>query len=308
MRPADYEILYDLPAGEYDQTAVGGIRTRTTRAGDTLEVECFPITRLTAGTRQALRQKKSSPAQAKLNRRNRARRIARLTDENFTRQDWVLTGTYEYPARDIGMMSPAEAAAVMDANRCPWDMDRARRDVVNFIQRVRRAVKRAGGDPKEVKHLYVIEEGKAKLPGLPPRYHFHMVLHAPGLTRDQLSALWPFGFTRLDRLDLEHGGADRLSKYLTKQQSGGRCWGHSRNLREPRVTTSDRKVSRRRAALVARDVLRNGRQVMEALYPGYRCDELPVVTFSDLLPGAYIYARLRRRAPAPPQLRGGSAK
>ena len=46
MDAREYEILFDLPAGEYDQRAVGGIRTRTTRAGDALVVECYPITRI----------------------------------------------------------------------------------------------------------------------------------------------------------------------------------------------------------------------------------------------------------------------
>ena len=41
-----YEILFDLPKGEYNAAEVGGIRTRTVRAGDTLEVECYPLTRI----------------------------------------------------------------------------------------------------------------------------------------------------------------------------------------------------------------------------------------------------------------------
>ena len=44
MRNADasrYEILYDLTEGEYSATEVGAIRTKTVRAGESLEVESF---------------------------------------------------------------------------------------------------------------------------------------------------------------------------------------------------------------------------------------------------------------------------
>ena len=37
---SNYEILFDLPSGEYSPAEVGGIRTRTVRAGNTIEVEC----------------------------------------------------------------------------------------------------------------------------------------------------------------------------------------------------------------------------------------------------------------------------
>lgn len=295
MKLRDYEILYDLPAGEYAETEIGGIRTKTIRAGDTLEVECFPITRVSAAAKQEAQRRRSSPAQQKLNQRNRQRRMARLIDANFTRADYVLTGTYETPRAEYGMANLDDLRAEYDALHAPWEMDRARRDVVNFVQRVRRMEARNGGDPKAVMHLYVIEGGKEPRRGLPPKYHFHMVVHAPHLTADMIKSLWPFGFTQCDRLDLEHGGAERLSKYLAKQLRYERCWGHSRNLKEPTVTVSDRKVSRRRAALVARDVLQYGRQILEQIYPGYRCEAEPEVKFSDFVAGAYMYVRMRRR-------------
>lgn len=295
MRLKDYEILYDLPAGEYDETAVGGIRTRTIRAGDTLEVECYPIARVIYEKRAEARQKRTPLAMARLNQRNTQRRMARLIDQNFTPADYVFTGTYAYPAEDMGFASIDGMQDLYLRDGLPWEIDRVKRDVVNFIQRVKRRVKRRGGDPKAVKYLYVVESGRDPGNGLPPRFHWHGVIHAPGLTSDELKALWDRGFTRCDRLDLEHGGADRLSKYLTKQRRYERTWGHSRNLKEPDIRTSDRKVSRRRAALVARDVMQYGRQVFEAIYPGYRCEEPVEVHFSDIVPGAYIYARLRRR-------------
>ena len=61
------------------------------------------------------------------------------------------------------------------------------------------------------------------------------------------------------------------------------------------MTVSDRKVSRRRASMVARDVEWNGKEIFEAIYPGYRLMDPPAVRYSDYVAGAYIYARMRRR-------------
>ena len=72
-----------------------------------------------------------------------------------------------------------------------------------------------------------------------------------------------------------------------------RRWARSKNLKEPEVRVSDRKVSRRRAAAIAADVQANAREILEKIYPGYRLEQAEV-KYSDFVAGAYIYARLRR--------------
>ena len=52
-----------------------------------------------------------------------------------------------------------------------------------------------------------------------------------------------------------------------------------------------------RAALIAADVQANAREILEAIYPGYRLENAEV-KYSDFVAGAYIYARLRRRTPS----------
>ena len=89
-------------------------------------------------------------------------------------------------------------------------------------------------------------------------------------------------------------GAARLARYLNKQKQSGRWWSHSRNLKQPPKTVSERKVSRRRLSMIAADVYHDGRGILEALYPGYRLMEC-IVHYSDYVSGAYIYARMRRR-------------
>lgn len=296
MSMPDYEILYDLPAGEYDQRVVGGIQTKTIRAGTSLEVICTPITRVDAGARREAARRKSTPAQQRLNQKNTQLRIMRLAECNFTNLDFFVTLTWSYPAEDRGMVNAEDMAAAYEAEGVPWEMDDAARAWRNYINRVRRRVKKLGGDPGEVKYIEVIESGKDDpTGGLPAKYHIHALVHAPGLTDLDLKALWGHGFTRCDRIDMEHEGAQRLSKYLTKQRRYERRWGHSRNLREPVVNISSRKVSRRRAAKVAEDVRQYGRDIFERLYPGYRCVEFPEVRYSDFVAGARIYCRMRLR-------------
>lgn len=176
----------------------------------------------------------------------------------------------------------------------------------------------------EIKWLLKIEEGKnPPAEGLPPKYHVHAIIEAEGLTREMIEGAWigkntssdtaspchlPIkgkaisteknnsrGLTRCERLRLRDDGAARLANYLCKQKWTGWCFSHSRNLKVPEPRISDRKISRRRLSMIAADVMKNGRGIFEALYPGYRVVELPEVRFSDFVAGAYIYARMRRR-------------
>lgn len=300
-----YEILFDLKAGEYSRAEVGGIRTRTIRAGDALEVECYPLTRIgPAAKAEYARRKACRACQAALNRRNAEKKIRRLIDANFTREDWVVTLTYDYAAVEDWQRSRADAERRWDELGLPVDEGDARRDLGNFFRRVKTRMRQLGQDPAELRHLYVLEATREEGASMYPHYHFHLVIHAPGLGRHELEAIWDRGFIRADTLSVRDNGPARLAAYMTKSHDVERYtaegrrlrrWGRSKNLRDPEVTVSDRKVSRRRAALVAEDVIRRGVEIFEALYPGYQCVEPPRVTYSDFVAGAYIFARMRRR-------------
>ncbi len=297
----DYEILYDLPKGEYGQTEIGGIRTKTIRAGDSLEVECFPIVRITERVERERMRRKSSPAQEQMNHRNTVKRVRRLLEANFGAGDFAVHPTWDYGIVDRGAANIQDTIEAMERAGMPMSEADAKRQLRNYIRRIRRRVKALGGDPREVKYLYSLEssrEPRDEDPNpLPAKYHFHMALHAQGMTREELEGLWESGYCNADRLDLRDNGLAAFAAYITKQRRCTRRWGRSTNLTEPEVTTSDRKVSRRRAALVARDVMQWGRQILEQVYPGYRCVEEPQVRFSDFVAGAYIYARLRKERP-----------
>lgn len=296
MRPSDYELLCDLPAGEYDGRGIDGVRTVTIRAGASLEVMAHPIARLSPEARREAKSRRSSPAMLRINARNRERHIMRLIEQNFTREAIVMHGTYDYPVEDYGLCNLRELSGIYDDRKLPWSEEDVMRDNRNFLARLRRRLKAAGCDPRKLKWIRRTEEGKhPPAEGLPPKYHWHGVFECPGLTREMLEACWPHGYTRCERLRLKSDGAASLARYLCKQKSPGRWWSHSRNLKIPQPRISDRKLSRRRLSRIAADVQRNGREILEALYPGYRVVELPDVRYSDFVPGAYIYARLRRR-------------
>lgn len=300
---SQYEILFDRKDGEYISAGIGGIRTKTVRAGDTIEVECYPLTRIGAGARHAFEnRKRQRKCQEAINRRNAEKKLRRYIEHNFTGEDWVITLTWDYGMIDRTAMSSGDANRLHYELGLPVDEEDARRALTNYFRRIKTRMRQAGEDPRELKHIYVLEITGPKSDGF-HHYHFHLVLHAPGLTDLQLKALWPAGFCRTDRLSLRSEGAARIANYLTKQHTTEalttegkrlRRWGRSKNLADPVETVSDRKISRRRAAAIAADVQRDGREIFAAIYPGYQCVEAPTVRFSDFIAGAYIFARLRK--------------
>lgn len=294
MDERDYEILYDLPKGDYAGKLVAGIRTITVRAGKSLEVMCHPIARRwPEAARREAKRRRTSPAMEKINARNAELNLMRLMEINFTPRALVFTGTFEYPGdEDPGLMNLDDLWERWHAGKLPEDVEDVRRKVRNFLQRIKRRTEA----PEKLKWILRIEEGtKESALGMPPRYHVHMLIEAEGLGQDDVSSLWPFGFTRCDRFDVRRDGPARLARYFTKNRRGGRCISHSRNLKKPQRRVSERKISRRRAIQVAADVRGAGREILEKLYPGYQLMEAPRVTYSDYMPGAYIYARMRRR-------------
>lgn len=298
-----YEILYDLPKGEYNAAEVGGIRTRTVRAGDTLEVECYPLTRIgPAAKAEAARRHHQRACQERQNRKNAEKKVRRLIEHNFTTDSYVLTLTWDYGQIDRFRMSEGETDQLWQRLSLPIDEEDARRALNNFFRRVRTRMRQLGEDPRALKYLYVLELTHQNK-GPYTHYHFHLVIDAPGLGARELDAIWGLGFTRCDHLSKKSEGAAGLAHYLTKHHSteelrndGSRMrrWGRSKNLNEPPETVSDRRISRRRAALIAGDVMYDAKAVFESIkaYEDYDLVDVKV-HFSDFVAGAYIFARLR---------------
>lgn len=298
-----YEILYNLPEGEYSEKAVGGISTRTVISGQMLEVEAFPITCVNREAKREALRRKSTHWQEEVNNRNSWKRKMRLLEANFTTADFILHPTYAYGFVNREFENKNSLLREWQKQGIPMDDDAARAKITNFIKRIKRRIRRKGGDPAQFKFLYQIETTceprEGDIDPLPPHYHAHMAISSCGvLTIDDINELWPYGYTNAKRIDMRFDGLKSFAKYITKKERSrrkGRClrWACSRNMEQPEEKVSCRKISRRRAAAVAADVQYRGKEIFEALYPGYRLEEAEV-KYSDFVAGAYIYARMRR--------------
>lgn len=298
-----YEILYDLKDGECNETEVGAVRTSTARAGDTLEVEAYPLIRLGAAAKEEARRRKSSPAQNELNRQHAMKRIRLLLENNFGAGDLILHPTFDYGfAEDYGMQNIKDARREWEKRGLPADEDEARNRMRAFIRRVKRCVKKCGKNPQELKYLYVMEKTKGArdedINALPAHFHFHLAISGMGcLTVELLNELWGHGYTRAEPVNMRYNGLKGFATYIAKRitRLGRKIrWAKSRNLEEPLIKRSDRKISRRKLMRIARDVETDGKAILEKLYPGYRLEEPVRVRYSDFVAGAYIYARMRR--------------
>lgn len=294
-----YEILYDLPEGEYNGAELGGIRTKTIRAGDSLEVECFPILRVSQEAKRERRRRESTDAQKKLNDKRSEKKMRRLMENNFHSGDIVLHPTYAYGAIEHGFFNKEQLRREWEAEGLPMCDEDGRRDIRNFIRSLKALVRRRGGNPKDFKYIYVMETTKEPRDGdvdpLPARYHFHMVISSLGiLTIEDVNMLWKHGYTKAEPLDFRFNGLEPLAKYLTKQRRGKRKWASSKNLKKPEERISNRKISKRRANAIADDMQGCAKEIMEKIYPEYVLEKAEV-KYSDFIAGAYIYARMRRK-------------
>ena len=89
-----YEFLFDTPAGELKENTFEALRhknvfryrVKTIRSGDVVEVEIYPIWNTQTEARAA-KTTESREAQKQLNKRNSAKALTRLVDNNFTEND-----------------------------------------------------------------------------------------------------------------------------------------------------------------------------------------------------------------------------
>lgn len=245
-------------------------RTKTIRAGNYLDVECYPIyTR--EGKQEARRAKAliTTEERALYNERQARRWFMRKMNANFTPQDKHVTVTY--------------------GKQAPDTLDGVAKDFYRFIRRINyRLMKK--GCPK-CKYMAVIEVGTHG-----GRPHLHIVMSCD-LTREEIEEIWGLGYCNADRLQMDADGLKALAKYMTKgkdaRAKGKKRWLCSKNLKMPVVTVADHKVTRREAMSIAQDAEMNGQSVMLKKFPGAELTELRV-KMSERVAGAYIYASLYR--------------
>lgn len=183
--------------------------------GDYLDIDIVPIY-----TKQRSRSKKVKPTseqQKILNAHNAEKRLSRLVRTNFSNRDIYFTLTY------------AEE---------PKSIEQARKDLQNFIRRVKRRLK--NNKLPELKYIATTEIGSKN-----GRIHHHLIMSCE-LSINTLADIWEKGYTNAKALQFNADGIDGLIKYFCKQRCSYKKWSTSKNLKQPKIiercTISKKKV------------------------------------------------------------------
>jgi hypothetical protein len=170
----------------------------------------------------------------------------------------------------------------LDYEENPEDDEQAKRDVQNFLRRLKRLYKKLG---IELKYIAVTEKSSRG------RYHHHVTING-GADRDVIEKLWGYGRANSHRLQFDKTGVAGLGHYIIKSPIFGKRWNASKNLIDPPPRSSDSRVSARAARELAADP--EDRQPFEKLYPDYILAEARPF-HNDVNGGVYIFARLYRK-------------
>lgn len=253
------------------KTGVKGYRVKTIHAGNITEIECYPIWNTGTGSR-AKKAEASSLAQEYRNERNSQKRLIRLLNTNFNEHDCFITLTY-------------------DRAHLPPDYKAAQKEGAKFIRRLRRL---AG---KDLRYIMITETYSAD--GEIVRAHHHIV--SSYTDAREMFKLWTNGKRNdFKLLDPDEHGLTGLGHYLTKENKCKRKevlyrqWSSSRNLKKPKETISDHKLTRRAADRLAKASEGERREFFERMTKHKYIYTACEIRYSDIVAGAYIYARMRR--------------
>lgn len=266
------------------------IRERLIKSGKLLEVDFYPI--FDDGRRlpgRAPKTNRSTREQAEYNKRQAEKKLIRLVNANFNELDYFAHTTY-------------------DPSKAPQTESAARRDMVNYIRRVK--TRRASELKRTNRAITEIEDAIAKLPGNetlkaslaelkmkrrkleePLKYiyvierqtyktgqyagrdnwHFHLFLTG-GLQDKLLESMWPHGArANADNFQPEKFGPEAAAKYISKDPQGAKRFVCSKNLEKPVISKpKDGRITRRGVERLARERV-DDCAYWEKRYKGYRC-------------------------------------
>lgn len=275
IEPSDSDGQITFWQDEPSTLKVGqmGYKRKTTKAGPRLEAEIYPVFgREAASALRDARQRRTHEKQRRLNEARAKHNLVLLVETNFTAADFHLTLTY-------GGEEP--------------DIERCRKDVRNFLNRIRRLREKRGLE--EVKYIYAIGFDAET------RIHVHMLISG-GIERDELEKIWGKGRTNCLRLQPDSNGLQGIAHYLYRQNAIARengdmqwqkSWVPSRNLKRPKTRKKAANLSNARVRRLAADFANGAKDIMEKLYPGYSFVSCSV-KFSDIVDGVYIRCVMRK--------------
>lgn len=274
----DYEEAYEkaqenLEAAELERIRKARhrnvcYRTTTTRCGsERVEVDIYPSFGSRRDMPRTRRGRESRAAQKNLNEKRARRYLVQLACTNFGKDDYWATFTY-------------------DKAHLPETIEGCQRTFANFMKRVNRRRKKKG--LPNARYIVITEHSGV-------RAHHHVLIDGD-LSRDELEDLWSAGTrNNIRRISPDEDfQIEGIGRYIGKQKKAAKKrWSRSKgNLKEPVVTRSYFKFTKRRVERMVRDQDCLQEQIRKS-YPGMKLLDTQV-RVNDVNGGYYIYARLRR--------------
>ena len=233
--------------------------------GDYMEVEHYPVFEVKRAGR-APKRKPSSETQKRHNDIAAKRKIIRLAHANFTPDDIRFDLTY-------------------NEGNYPESAEAAQKQMQNFLRRLRRYRRR--NDLPELKYIGVTEVGKTN-----KRFHHHILLNCGDMKPRDLADLWGRGYTKIAPLQFNDTGIVDLAKYMIKDPILGKRWLASRNIKPPKETVRDGRISAKKIREFAISAADN-REALEKLYKGYRLSE--ITPYHNDVNGAFYVSIFMRK-------------
>ena len=264
-----------------------------------LEVDIVHVT----NTPEAGKEKKgkSSARQKNLNDKRSKRRFVQIANTNFGADDLHISATY-------------------NEKHLPVTLEEAERNVHNFLNKVKRKMKRETG--QDLKYMLVTEytpedeeEQQLTLEGIEDkstkavRIHRHIIING-GVSRDDLELMWSktrinwkkakdpeyrknvdcLGFVNCDRLQPNENGIEGLVNYINKRKKGCKKWSTSMNLKKPKVKKNDSKYSYRKVCTLAKTP--EDKDYWRKAYKGYEPTKIDF-QYNDYT-GWSVYLKMRK--------------
>lgn len=248
-------------------------RTTTTKSENLksgtvlLEAQIYPSFASIEEMPQTTNKRETRPSQQNLNDKNARRYLVRLACINFGKGD--IWGTFGWD----------------DAHK-PDDMQRAKKDVKNFIARINRRRRKEGQE--NIKYIYIIAADDHTRP------HFHILMSGDGIDRDELEELWG----KCERCNTRRIQPDDdflitgLATYISNNPHGTKRWCSSKNLVKPSITRSYSKFRRPKVERMVKSH-EHLKAEMQKAYPGFKFLDAEV-KHNGVNAAFYIYARMVR--------------
>lgn len=253
-------------------------RVKKIISGDYAELEIYPVYGNGRTMPKRERGNQTADAQKKINDRNRVKNFYRKLNANFGKHDLVLHVTYSGDAPDE---------------------QRVKRDVTNYIRRIKRYRKKIG--LPEMKYAYVTESADGDKN--PTRIHAHIVMtgggdgwQAAAQYRAKMEMMWTCGdYANADFLQPkpDSNGLEPLARYMLKNRGTIKRIACSKNMKQPKIRTSDTVVTKRRAERAATDHAKTV-ELCEKICAGYECQDTEIRE-NEFVRGVSISAKLAKK-------------